>query len=163
MADGKNDTFISEVAKRQDQFDQISSSYITITNDIGNAMKSSTQAIDECKADIESLDHMTRMFIENATEQFENATEQFGDIRKRQDTYDGDMSSLHTWTENTQTSLDNVIAQLSCISEKFDFYADDYMNVYRYQIGDHIITFKKKINWFRRFLIRLIFGSCEIR
>lgn len=156
MADSKNATSISEVINLQDQLDQISSSYITITNDIINAMKSSTQAIDECKADIKSLDHMTRMFIDNATKQF-------GDIRKRQDTYDGDMSSLQTWTENTQTSLDNVIAQLSCVSEKFDFYADDYMNVYRYQIGDHIITFKKKINWFRRFLIRLIFGSCEIR
>lgn len=156
MTNGKNDTYISEFVKMQDQFDQISSSYITITNDIDNAMKSNTQAIDQCNADIKSLDHMTQMFINDATKQFE-------DIRKRQDTYDGDMSSLHTWTENTQTSLDNAIAQLSCVSEKFDFYADDYMNVYRYQIGDHIITFKKKINWFRRFLIRLIFGSCEIR
>lgn len=151
-----NKTYIPEVEKLQSQFDQISSSYITITNDMDTALQSSKQAIAECKADIEELDRLTAKFIGCVHEQFE-------DIRKRQDTYDGDVSSLHSWTATTQTSLDNAITQLSILSEKFDLHSADCQKVYRYQIGDHIITFEKKLNWFRRLLIKLIFGSCEIR
>lgn len=156
MEDNKTFSSIPEVDKLQSQFDQISSSYITITNDMDNAVRSTSNALAECQSDIEKLDRLTATFIKHATEQFEA-------ILKRQDTYDGDMSSLHSWTVATQNSIDNHTTHLSMLSEKFDWYAPDCQNVYRYQIGDHIITFEKKLNWFRKFLIKLIFGSCEIR
>lgn len=77
--------------------------------------------------------------------------------------YDEDMITLHAWTVNTQTQLDNMSKQLSLVSDKFDWYANSCKDVYHYKVGDHIITFNKKLNWFRRFIIKLVFGSCEIR
>lgn len=156
MDDNKTFTHIPEFDNLQSQFDKISSSYITITNDMDNALRSTSDALAECKADIEELDQFTSQFIDQCTKKFEV-------LKKRQDTYDGDMSSLHSWTAATQTKIDNHTTHLSMLSEKFAWYAADCQNVYRYQIGDHIVTFEKKLNWFRRFVIKLIFGSCEIR
>lgn len=158
MEDTKNNGIEEEIEKLKSQFDVISSSYITITDDMESALNCSSKTIQECQEDIKKLYELTTQLVEYSHTTFE----QLEVIKKRQDMYDEDMANLHTWTVNTQTHLDNVITQLSLVSEKFDWYLNRCENVYRYKVGDHILTFDKKLNWFRRFMIKLIFGSCEI-
>lgn len=158
MEDTKNNGIEEEIEKLKSQFDVISSSYITITDDIDSALNCSSTTIQECQEDIKKLYELTTQLVEYSHTTFA----QLEVLKKRQDMYDEDMANLHTWAVNTQTHLDNVITQLSLVSEKFDWYPSSCENVYRYKVGDHILTFDKKLNWFRRFMIKLIFGSCEI-
>lgn len=148
MEDTKNNDIESVAEILQCQIDAISS-YITIENDDND------KSIEECRANIKKLDELTTNLVEYSHTQLEN-------IRKRQDMYDEDKITLHAWTVNTQTQLDNMSTQLSLVSEKFGWYANSCKDVYRYKVGDHIITFAKKLNWFRILVIKLIFGSCEI-
>lgn len=158
MEDTKNNGIEEEIEKLKSQFDVISSSYITITDDMDSALNCTSKTIQECQEDIKKLYELTTQLVEYSHTTFA----QLEVLKKRQDMYDEDMANLHTWTVNTQTHLDNVITQLSLVSEKFDWYPNSCENVYRYKVGDHILTFDKKLNWFRRFMIKLIFGSCEI-
>ena len=152
MEDPKNNSIERGVEILQFQLDTISS-YITTANDVTD------RSIEECRADIKKLYELITQLVEYSHESFA----QLEVIKKRQDMQDEDMVTLHTWTVNTQTHLNNVITQLSLVSEKFDWYPNSCENVYHYKVGDHILTFDKKLNWFRRFIIKLIFGSCEIR
>lgn len=154
----KNDKIEVAMNNLKYQIDGISSC-ITNIDDIHEFLDQSAKSIEECQTDIKKLYEWTTQLVEYSHVYFN----QFEDIRKRQDMYDEDMSTLHTWTVNTQTQLDNVTAQLSRVSEKFDWYPNSCGYVYRYKVGDRIITFDKKLNWFRRLIIKLIFGSCEIR
>ena len=135
MDDKRNIDVASEVSEIQPQFDEISSSYLTITNDLENALRISDQAIDECRSKIQELDYLTSNLFDYC----------------------------HRQTANTEYKLKNANMQISQISEKFDLRDNSFRTLYRYQVGDHIFTFEKKLNWFRRFLLKLIFGSCEIR
>lgn len=154
----KNDKIEVDMNNLKSQIDDISS-YITNMHDIYGAIGQSAKSIEYCQVDIKKLQELTTQLVEYSHMYFK----QFEDIRNREDMYDEDLATLHTWTVNTQTQLDNVTAQLSIVSEKFDWYPNSCEAVYRYKVGDHIIAFNRKLNWFRRLIIKFIFGSCEIR